>query len=177
VVWLSDSHVRWNADASKNPATGNETGKENSNTARQAWRSRNPARSGHSIFGAMLNAHKDAVISHELMVPPLILKGCSRNDVYSQIIARADWFNMRGNRTNYQYEISGQWQGKFESLRVIGDKRGGDVSCTIIEHPDLLQRVRTLVGVLLRLIHAIRNPYVNIAAISIWHRIPLMEEE
>jgi len=132
-------------------------------------------RSGHSIVGALLNAHKDAVISHELIVPPLIIKECSRNDIYSQIVARANWFNMRGNTTNYKYDVPGQWQGRFESLRVIGDKRGGAVSLCIIEHPDFLQRVRALVGVPLRLVHVVRNPYDNIAAISIWHQMPLKE--
>jgi len=132
-------------------------------------------RSGHSIVGALLNAHKDAVISHELLVPPLFLSGCSRNDIYSQILARANWFNMRGNAANYKYDVPGQWQGRFESLRVIGDKRGGAVSLCLIEHPDFLRRVRATTGVPLRLVHVVRNPYDNIAAISIWHRMSLQQ--
>ena len=39
-------------------------------------------RSGHSIVGAVLNAHRDAVISHELDAPPLVLGGCTRDDLY-----------------------------------------------------------------------------------------------
>lgn len=70
-------------------------------------------RSGHSIVGALLNAHKDAVISHELKVLPLIVKGLSRDDIYSQIIARANWFNLRGNKSNYKYGVPGQWQGRI----------------------------------------------------------------
>ena len=35
-------------------------------------------RSGHSIVGALLNAHRDAVVSHELDAAPLIAGGCSR---------------------------------------------------------------------------------------------------
>src|SRR5262245_32956253 len=80
-------------------------------------------RSGHSIVGAMLNAHRDAVISHELIVPPLILRGCGRDELFARILARAEWFNMRGNRANYDYRIRHQWQGRFATLRVIGDKR------------------------------------------------------
>jgi Sulfotransferase family len=132
-------------------------------------------RSGHSIVGALLNAHKDAVISHGLIVPPYVLRGCSRDELYARIIARAMWFNMRGNRANYSYQIPGQWQGRFQKLQVIGDKRGGETSLCIAEHPDFLQRVRDIVGVPLRLIHVVRNPFDNIAAISIWQHLSLRE--
>ena len=87
-------------------------------------------RSGHSIVGAMLNAHRDAVVAHELDAPPLIVGGCSRDELFSRILARAYWFNMRGNRANYPYAVPGQWQGRFATLRVIGDKRGGSVTHT-----------------------------------------------
>jgi hypothetical protein len=132
-------------------------------------------RSGHSIVGAVLNAHRDAVISHELNIPPLVLAGCTREELYSRILARSYWFNLRGNTTNYSYEIPHRWQGRFETLRVIGDKRGGTVSQTIAEHPDFLDRVRALVGVPLQLVHVVRNPYDNIAAISKWHDLSLEE--
>ena len=124
-------------------------------------------RSGHSIVGAMLNAHRDAVISHELVVPPLVLAGCSREELYSRILARAAWFDWRGNRSKYSYQVPSQWQGRFRELRVIGDKRGGAVARCLTEHPDFLQRVRELVCVPLRLVHVVRNPFDNIAAISL----------
>lgn len=130
-------------------------------------------RSGHSIVGAALNAHRDAVISHELNAPPLILGGCTRNELFARILARAYWFNMRGNESNYRYQIPHQWQGRFATLRVIGDKRGGAVTRCIAAHPDFLDRVRRLVGVPLRLVHVVRNPFDNIAAISRWHALSL----
>ena len=112
---------------------------------------------------------------HELNAPPLIQGGCTRNSLYAQILARAAWFNLRGNTSNYRYQVPGQWQGRFESLRVIGDKRGGAVTRSIEADPRLLDTVRSLVGVPLKLIHAVRNPFDNIAAISIWHRMSLPE--
>jgi sulfotransferase family protein len=129
-------------------------------------------RSGHSIAGALLNAHRDAVISHELNVPPLVLAGCTREELYSRILARAFWFNLRGN-ANYPYRVPNQWQGRFWNLRVIGDKRGGAVTRCIAEHPDFLERVRALVAVPLRLIHIVRNPLDNISAISTWDDLSL----
>jgi len=114
----------------------------------------------------MLDAHRHAVISHELDAPRLILAGCDRDELYSRILARAAWFNLRGNRTAYRYQIPNRWQGRFETLRVIGDKGGGWAAQWLGKHPDLLQRIRDTVGVPLRLIHVVRNPFDNVAAIS-----------
>jgi hypothetical protein len=127
-------------------------------------------RSGHSVVGAVLNAHPDAVVAHELDAPPLVLAGCSRDELYARILARAQWFHLRGDRSNYLYRVPGQWQGRFRRLRVIGDKRGGSVTRSLARHPDLLERVRSLTGVPLRLIHVVRNPFDNIAAIALWEK-------
>jgi hypothetical protein len=132
-------------------------------------------RSGHSLVGAFLNAHKHAVVSHELNAPPLILSGCTRDELYARILARAGWFNLRGNASNYPYQIPNQWQGRFEALRLVGDKRGGAVTRCIADHPGFLEIVRELVRAPLRLVHVVRNPYDNIAAISLWHHMPLEE--
>lgn len=132
-------------------------------------------RSGHSIVGTMLEAHPDAVIAHELNAPPLILAGCTRDRLYARIVARARWFHLRGSRTNYDYRVPGQWQGRFRTLRVIGDKRGGAVTRALGEHPDLLERTRALSGVPLRLIHVVRDPLDNVAAIARWHAMSLAD--
>jgi hypothetical protein len=132
-------------------------------------------RSGHSIVGALLNAHRDAVISHQLIASDHILRGCSRNELYARIIARAAWFHRNGNRGNYPFAVPNQWQGRFASLKVIGDKRGGAVSRAIAAHPDFLARTRSLAGVPVKLIHVVRNPYDNIAAIARWNRLSLEE--
>jgi hypothetical protein len=133
-------------------------------------------RSGHSVIGAMLNAHRHVVIAHELDAPRLIIEGCDRDTLYSRILARAAWFNLRGNRSNYRYQIPNSWQGRFETpLRVVGDKGGGWAAQWLRKYPDLLQRIRGTVGVPLRLIHVVRNPYDNIAAISQWHQLSLDE--
>lgn len=130
-------------------------------------------RSGHSIVGTMLEAHPDAVIAHELDAPPLILAGCDRDRLYARIVARSRWFHLRGSRTNYDYRVPGQWQGRYRTLRVIGDKRGGAVTRALGAHPDLLERTRALTGVPLRLIHVVRDPLDNVAAIARWHGMTL----
>lgn len=132
-------------------------------------------RSGHSLVGALLNAHRDIVISHELPAHELVHQGLSRDALYARILARASWFNLIGNRGTYPYQIPNQWQGRFERLRVIGDKRGGGLTRYLAAIPDILQRTRRLVGVPLRLIHVVRNPFDNISAMSIWNKLTLEE--
>lgn len=125
-------------------------------------------RSGHSIVGALINAHRDAVIAHEADAPALILRGASRDELFARLLARASWFHARRHRSNYPYEVPGSWQGRFRTLQVLGDKKGGAVSRAAAAHPDFLERARALVGVPLRLLHVVRNPYDNIAAIARW---------
>jgi hypothetical protein len=132
-------------------------------------------RSGHSLVGALLNAHRNAVISHELNAHELILNSCTRDELYARILVRAAWFNLRGNRGTYPYQVPHQWQGRFAALDVIGDKRGGLLTRAIATHPNLLSRVRDLVSVPLRLVHVVRNPFDNISAISIWNELSLEE--
>lgn len=132
-------------------------------------------RSGHSIVGALINAHRRAVIAHELNAPEMVLAGCSREDLFTAVLGRAIWFNVRGNRGVYPFQVPGQWQGRFQELRVAGDKRGGAVVRTIMDHPDFLDRLRALIGMPLKLIHVVRNPYDNIAAISIRQDMDLPE--
>jgi hypothetical protein len=130
-------------------------------------------RSGHSLVGALLNAHPEVVIAHELDVAPLVLAGIGRDRLYGRIVARARWFHLRGDRSNYDYRVPGGAQGTFTRLRVIGDKRGGAVTRALASNPDLLERLRSLTGVPLRLVHVVRNPFDNVAAIARWHELSL----
>ena len=97
------------------------------------------------------------------------------DELYYRLLARAYTFDLRGNTSSYSYQVPNQWQGRFEALRFVGDKRGGAVTRCIAEHPDFLQRLRSLVAVPLRLVHVVRNPFDNIAAISIWNDLSLEE--
>jgi hypothetical protein len=124
-------------------------------------------RSGHTLTGALLNAHPDAVVAHELDALGYVQRGFSREQIYALLLKRDQWFTNNGSRWHeFSYEVAGQWQGRFRELKVIGDKRGGGSSRRLTQSPQLLDRLRQTVRVPLRVIHAVRNPYDNIATIA-----------
>ena len=124
-------------------------------------------RSGHSVVGSLLDAHPDMVIAHELNALRFMEGGCTRGELYWLLIENARRFAAHGRQWgSYRYEVPGQWQGRWRKLRVIGDKKGGSSSMLLSRQPALLEQLRRLVAVPLRVLHVARNPYDNIATIA-----------
>lgn len=121
-------------------------------------------RSGHTLLGALLDAHTNAVIAHELGALDHIQEGAGREDLYRLLVDNSKSFAQEGNEwEGYSYQVPGQWQGRFESLKVIGDKKGGRSTLKLGTNPELLDQLEQTVTDELRLIHVIRNPYDNIS--------------
>jgi hypothetical protein len=119
--------------------------------------------SGHSLVGSLLDAHRHAVIAHELDVLRHVRGRLGRNQVFSLVVeshrsATGRWGG------GYDLTVPNQWQGKWDELRVIGDKKGGASTLLLDRSPELLDRLRKTVEVPLRIIHVTRNPYDNIAS-------------
>jgi hypothetical protein len=144
-------------------------------------------RSGHSLVGALLDAHPDAVVAHEVDVfqtprdpsAKVELRYPNRVVLFDQIVARATeqadrgrvGYRMRADGTEYQtsYAVPGQYQGRFVDLRVVGNKRGQEVCRAIIRDRRSLGRLQDQVEVPLKLIHVVRNPFDNIATMTPIH--------
>ena len=127
--------------------------------------------SGHSLFGALLDAHREVMLSHELDALKYVRAHFSRDQLYALITERSKAFIASGGIwNNYDYLVPGQWQGRFEKLRVIGDKKGGLTALQVREDPRLLHRLQSLVKVPLAFIHMTRNPYDVIATRLKRHR-------
>ncbi len=121
-------------------------------------------RSGHSLVGALLDAHPSAVVSHELNALELLRQGASRNQLFGSILAKSRYFHSTGNRwSGYSYRVDGLYQGRFQRLDVIGDKKGGGSSRLFAECPELIDRLRDL-GCTIKVIHIVRNPWDNIVS-------------
>ncbi len=121
-------------------------------------------RSGHSLFGALIDAHPNAIISHELNSLRYLQAGFSRDQIFALILNNSQTFGQAGREwTGYNYSVPNQWQGRFTELQVIGDKKGGATSVRLHQDPTLLPRLQETVGVPVRFIHVIRNPFDNIS--------------
>lgn len=136
-------------------------------------------RSGHSLTGSLLDAHPNMVIAHELDALKFVHARFSGWQLYNLLLDKSREFTEGGRKWNgYTYRVPGQWQGKFETLRVIGDKKGGGSTQRLRAKPELLARLRSIIRVPIRFVHTVRNPYDNISTISLkqqQHKLNLPE--
>jgi hypothetical protein len=132
------------------------------------------ARSGHSVVGALLDAHRQIVISDELDALRYLRAGFSRGQLlYGSLeIARRQAAGLRrkagrGGKT-YSYHVPGGWQGRAEELRVVGDSQAGWTTRRLGADPGLLRRLRQrMAPIEVRFVHVVRNPFDNIATMML----------
>ena len=124
-------------------------------------------RSGHSLIGALLDSHPNMIMAHELDVLKFIQAGFNKRQIYYLLLKNSRAYAKAGRKWHgYSYEVPNQWQGRFEKLRVIGDKKGGRTTMRLRSNPGLLDLLRTTVNIPIKLIHVVRNPYDNISSAS-----------
>jgi len=130
-------------------------------------------RSGHSLVGALLDAHPQMIIAHELdavrymSVIQRLAIGVSEQELYYLLLERSKWFARRnGEWTGYKYAVPSQYKGKFTSLKVIGDKKGGGTALALRRNPGLMDMLRQLLSVPIKVVHVSRHPLDNIATMA-----------
>ncbi len=122
-------------------------------------------RTGHSLVGALLDAHPNALVAHELDALKYVEAGFDRRRLFA-LLQRAERQRVAAGHvssTGYGYLVPNQWQGRHERLDVIGDKKGGRSTIRLGTDIALLDRLRRVVGVDLSAIQVVRNPYDVIA--------------
>jgi hypothetical protein len=132
-----------------------------------------PPRNGSSILGGLLDAHPDMVISHELdVLGSLHLR--TRNDLFHAIVHNAHVLAGRGRwQQDQSHAVPGAWQGRFRTIRVIGDKKADWTALHFLNDPGRLSELRAILRrnlyprqpVRIKFIQTVRNPYDNIATI------------
>jgi hypothetical protein len=133
-------------------------------------------KSGHSLIGSLLDAHPDIVIAHELDALKYLHARFTKRQLYSLLLANSRRFAVTGRHgRHYSYAVPGQWQGKFRHIRIIGDKKGEGSTLRLRANPELLRRLRNVVGVPVKIIHVVRNPYDNISTIATRRRLSLQD--
>jgi hypothetical protein len=131
------------------------------------------ARSGHSVVGALLDAHPNIVISDELDALRYLSAGFDRERVlYLSLKVAADQARHKrvkaGRQGTYSYAVPGQYQGVMRDPIVIGDSRAGWTVQRLASRPRLLDRLRRTMRPLdIRFIHVVRNPFDNISTMML----------
>lgn len=128
-------------------------------------------RSGHSFFGSILDAHPNIVLStafflfRQLVQNGYQLHNVSElyNDIYHKSLIFSQRAATRADYKGYTLDLPGLWQGKFETLVVIGDKSAARTTDMFSENLPLFvvkfQELRKLLSVPIVVIHIVRNPY------------------
>lgn len=117
-------------------------------------------RSGTSLVGSLLNAHRDVCVSQELNSLRYVARGYRREQLYWLIRARDQEFGQQQRAwTGYDYRVPGQYQGITERPRVIGDKKAAQTTDLLGRSPKLLDQLADCVQVPLRVLQVIRNPF------------------
>ncbi len=121
-------------------------------------------RSGHTVVGALLDAHPEMVIAFELNATMYALAGFDRDRIFQMLLEKSQRFARQGcSWGGYSCLVPGQWQGRFRRLRVIGDKKGMGTTLWLRGRKERLDRLRRCVRTPIRCIHIVRNPFDNIS--------------
>lgn len=131
-------------------------------------------RSGHSIIGALLDAHPQIVLPDEVDVLYFVQAGFNREQIFHILLERSVRQALKGRTkagshgTTYSYHVPGQWQGHFNKIHAIGTSKAGRSTHRIAEDPRLLEQLQGMVaGAALKLILTVRNPYDNITTMML----------
>lgn len=117
-------------------------------------------RTGHSLIGSLLDAHPSIVIAHEMDALKFLKHGFSRRQIFHLLLENSRKMAAAGrSHSGYSYEVPDQWQGRFEQLRVLGDKKGATSAMHFYLDPGLLEAIRKRIALELKFVHVIRNPY------------------
>lgn len=122
-------------------------------------------RTGHSLVGALLDAHPRALIAHELDALKYVEAGYDRRRLFALAVRTQQRRVAAGHqqRIGYKYLVEGQPQGRYERLEVIGDKKGGQSTLRLGRDIGLLDRLQRTVGVDVFIVQVVRNPFDVIA--------------
>lgn len=124
-----------------------------------------PPRSGHSLLGALLDAHPDAAIGHELDALLFMRWGWRLVEVLPLLERSAQWAATQEMLPGgYGYRLAGQ--GQVRQPLVIGDKHGEATLVELARRPWLRQRLELTSPAPLHWLRAVRHPLDNIATIA-----------
>ncbi len=125
-------------------------------------------RSGHSLIGSLIDAHPDAIVSHELDALGLVDAGWSRRDILALIGSQSAAFMQHGRYWNgFAYVVPDQFNGQAAAPVIMGDKKGDWAVRRVQNDPALLERLQGTMDMPCKWLLVVRNPFDNIATMSL----------
>ena len=130
-------------------------------------------KSGSSLLGALLDAHPDIILADEADALRYVADGFHKEQIFHILLKGSHREAMKGRVTArrldpYSLAVPDQWQGKYQTLKVIGDSKAGPSVRRLAKEPELLHKVqKVMTGVEAKFIHVIRNPYDPISVMMV----------
>lgn len=119
-------------------------------------------RSGHTLIGALLDAHPNILLAHEQDILYYAKRNYSAQQI-SYLLKKSNRAFAKGGRQwmGYNYAVAGQWQGRYKQLLILGDKSGGRTSRRLLQADglDVLDKLGKRIDAPLVFLHIIRNPF------------------
>lgn len=130
-------------------------------------------KSGTSLLGGLLDAHRDIVLADEVDALRYVEAGFGRDQIF-HLLERGSRSEARKGRVTarrlrpYSYRVPGQWQGNALVPLVVGDSTSGTSTRRLGARPHLCEQIRRMMpGVDLRFIQVIRNPFDPISLMMV----------
>jgi hypothetical protein len=132
------------------------------------------ARSGGSLLGGLVDAHPNAVIADEVDIFPYLEAGFEREQVFHILLERSQHQakqgrSKAGRETQHTFFVPGQWQGRYETLHVIGNRKAGISTQHLRQNPNSYSQLRRFLGekINLKVIFSVRNPFDTVSTMNI----------
>jgi hypothetical protein len=136
------------------------------------------AHSGHSIIGAIMDAHPAMALANEVN----IVKAIHEHQLNAQQIKSILLFHSLSSGSQqhwknsaYIHDIANSTQGQTSRPTVIGDKKAGGSTRIFFRHPALYSSILRTFGEQLRIIFVRRNPLDVVAAYSHYMQQPVSQ--
>ncbi|PFX18889.1 hypothetical protein AWC38_SpisGene16719 [Stylophora pistillata] len=147
------------------------------------------SRSRHSLVSSLLDAHPHMIVADESYA----LRKWVYNSAWKTEKSKYEFFDTmmgnsarsvkRGRRSRqangsaanlkiFGYSVPGQWQGTYDRyIQVIGDKTAWDSAVMLRLHgTQAIYEMKNKLGVNIKFIHVVRNPFDNIATFVLRHK-------
>ena len=96
-------------------------------------------RSGTTLIGALLDAHPNMAIANQQTTPKYLRPRLfSRSQIFYLLLRNSRNAVRTRRMGGYSYAVTGQWQGRFDALEVIGDKSKSAQAVTWLTSSDAI---------------------------------------